>query len=91
MTIGGRPTAAEHLAWRANELAHGEFQCRSCRYGIVVSRSLPFCPMCNGESWEPSRRDPSAALLRSTRTRAPITTLREPPNPTRTGFEGIAF
>jgi hypothetical protein len=22
---------------------------------------------------------------------APITTLREPPNPTRTGFEGIAF
>lgn len=22
--------------------------------------------MCNGESWEPSRRDPSAALLRST-------------------------
>jgi hypothetical protein len=91
MTIGGRPTAAEHLAWWANELAHGEFHCRSCRYGIVVSRSLPFCPMCGGESWEPSTPRPLGRPAALDADAAPITTLREPPNPTRTGFEGIAF
>jgi hypothetical protein len=91
MTIGGRPTAAEHLAWRANEIAHGEFHWRSCRYGIVVVRSLPFCPMSSGESWEPSTPRPLGRPAALDADAAPITTLREPPNPTRTGFEGSAF
>jgi hypothetical protein len=30
----------------------GEFQCAECRYGAVVQRVLPPCPMCGGSVWE---------------------------------------
>jgi rubrerythrin len=31
----------------------GEFSCTTCGYGISVRRSLPRCPMCGSEMWEP--------------------------------------
>jgi hypothetical protein len=30
----------------------GEFWCAECRYGAVVQRVLPHCPMCGGTVWE---------------------------------------
>jgi hypothetical protein len=30
----------------------GEFRCTECRYGAVVQRVLPPCPMCGGTVWE---------------------------------------
>jgi hypothetical protein len=30
----------------------GEFRCSDCRYGAVVQRALPPCPMCGGTVWE---------------------------------------
>lgn len=30
----------------------GEFRCAECRYGAVVQRVLPTCPMCGGAVWE---------------------------------------
>src|SRR5437868_11169802 len=30
--------------------AVGEFHCGECSYGVVVSRELPRCPMCGGNS-----------------------------------------
>jgi hypothetical protein len=30
----------------------GEFRCADCRYGVVVQRVLPPCPMCGGAIWE---------------------------------------
>jgi hypothetical protein len=30
----------------------GEFRCAECRYGAVVQRVLPACPMCGGAVWE---------------------------------------
>jgi hypothetical protein len=30
----------------------GEFRCAECRYGAVVQRVLPHCPMCGGAIWE---------------------------------------
>ena len=30
----------------------GEFRCADCRYGAVVQRVLPACPMCGGAVWE---------------------------------------
>ena len=38
----------------AGTLVDGEFRCAECRYGICVRGRLPRCPMCSGESWEPS-------------------------------------
>jgi hypothetical protein len=40
------------LLRRAGEVTKGEFRCPKCRYGIVISRALPVCPMCRGEVWE---------------------------------------
>ncbi len=37
---------------RAGGRAKGEFRCSECGYGVVVSGSLPICPMCRGETWE---------------------------------------
>jgi hypothetical protein len=34
----------------------GEFRCSDCRYGAVIRRELPLCPMCGGSIWE--RRPP---------------------------------
>jgi hypothetical protein len=42
----------------AGEIAKGEFHCAECGYGIAVCRELPVCPMCAGESWEPSDWSP---------------------------------
>jgi hypothetical protein len=32
-----------------------EFRCTGCGYGIVVSGSLPLCPMCRSSDWEEQR------------------------------------
>lgn len=32
--------------------ARGEFECAECGYGAAVTRALPTCPMCRGESWQ---------------------------------------
>ncbi len=30
-----------------------ELRCAGCGYGIVVSGSVPLCPMCQATNWEP--------------------------------------
>ena len=42
--------------WHTGEPAQGEFRCADCGYGIAISRALPSCPMCGGESWEAALR-----------------------------------
>jgi rubrerythrin len=37
----------------AGERVSGAFRCAECGYGVSISRELPICPMCAGESWEP--------------------------------------
>ena len=32
--------------------AKGEFRCAECGYGVVVTHSLPSCPMCSEQVWE---------------------------------------
>jgi hypothetical protein len=47
--------------------AKGEFRCVGCGYGVAVHDSLPSCPMCRGEVWEPSAWRPfsrTSAILR---------------------------
>lgn len=39
----------------AGEPAVGDFRCSECGYGVSVSRVLPRCPMCRGETWEEPR------------------------------------
>jgi rubrerythrin len=39
--------------------AKGSFHCAECGYGVVVTGSLPACPMCGGTAWEESARSPS--------------------------------
>jgi hypothetical protein len=39
---------------RAGEVATGAFECVGCRYGAVVRKELPSCPMCRGTLWERS-------------------------------------
>ena len=36
----------------AGSAISGEFRCLECRYGAVVQRILPHCPMCGGVVWE---------------------------------------
>jgi rubredoxin len=36
----------------AGEAVVGEFRCSGCGYGVSVSRTLPRCPMCQGDVWE---------------------------------------
>jgi hypothetical protein len=38
--------------WPAGARAKGEFRCSDCGYGVVVTVTLPTCPMCACESWE---------------------------------------
>ena len=40
----------------------GEFRCSECGYGVVVSRSLPPCPMCGEDVWEPVAWRPVSTL-----------------------------
>ncbi len=42
------------------ESAKGEFRCAHCGYGITVYRTLPSCPMCAGNVWQPSPWSPFA-------------------------------
>jgi rubrerythrin len=42
----------------AGESVKGEFHCSECGYGVTIVRALPLCPMCGGESWEPSDWSP---------------------------------
>jgi hypothetical protein len=37
---------------RAGGRAKGEFRCSECGYGVVISKVLPSCPMCHGDTWE---------------------------------------
>lgn len=45
---------------RTGDAAKGEFRCANCQYGVVISQTLPRCPMCGGEVWEPSDWHPFA-------------------------------
>lgn len=36
----------------AGAQAEGEFRCADCRYGAVIQRALPICPMCGSTIWE---------------------------------------
>lgn len=36
----------------AGSAISGEFRCAECRYGAVVQRVVPPCPMCGGTAWE---------------------------------------
>lgn len=38
--------------------ADGEYYCADCGYGVAVRRTLPTCPMCGGETWEPPASSP---------------------------------
>ena len=53
--------------WSTGSSAKGEFHCAECSYGVIVSKELPRCPMCGGESWEQSTWSPfgRAELLAS--------------------------
>ncbi len=44
--------------WQTGANAKGEFHCSECGYGVIVSRQLPLCPMCGGQSWEQSAWSP---------------------------------
>jgi hypothetical protein len=35
------------------EAGRAELRCAGCGYGIVVSGSVPPCPMCRANDWEP--------------------------------------
>jgi hypothetical protein len=36
----------------AGTAVSGEFRCSDCRYGAVIRRALPPCPMCGSTVWE---------------------------------------
>jgi rubrerythrin len=38
--------------------AKGSFQCTECGYGVVISATLPLCPMCGNAVWEESPWSP---------------------------------
>lgn len=38
--------------------AKGSFRCTDCGYGVVVTATLPICPMCGGTIWEESAWSP---------------------------------
>jgi hypothetical protein len=35
------------------ETGRTELRCAGCGYGVVVSGSVPLCPMCRSSDWEP--------------------------------------
>lgn len=47
-----KPLKESTAEWVAGSRAKGEFRCLSCGYGVTVYRSLPACPMCQGDQWE---------------------------------------
>lgn len=51
----GRASGDEFVEFRTTgQAATGEHRCSECGYGVAVYRVLPPCPMCGGETWEPS-------------------------------------
>ena len=43
----------EYVAFRqSGEAAKGSFRCTECGYGVVVTQTLPSCPMCSEQVWE---------------------------------------
>jgi len=46
--------AGAAVPYEAGRSAKGEFRCVGCGYGVAVHDSLPSCPMCRGDLWEPS-------------------------------------
>jgi hypothetical protein len=43
----------------SGDSARGSFRCTDCGYGVVVTGTLPLCPMCAGAAiWEPSPWSP---------------------------------
>ena len=37
---------------KTGDSVKGEFRCAECGYGVTITRDLPRCPMCGGQSWE---------------------------------------
>jgi hypothetical protein len=59
--------AGDVVLHEAGRPAKGEFRCVGCGYGVAVHDSLPSCPMCRGDLWEPSPWRPftrTSAVLR---------------------------
>ena len=50
--------------WAAGESGKGEFRCAECAYGVTVHTTLPVCPMCACESWEPAAWRPFSRARR---------------------------
>lgn len=63
----GREAAAdEFVEFRAaGDRVTGEHRCSDCGYGVAVYNALPRCPMCGGETWEPT--DPRPLRLPAAR------------------------
>jgi rubrerythrin len=62
---GRAASADEFVEFRgAGERVTGEHRCSECGYGIAVYIALPRCPMCGGETWEPTA---ARAVARRTR------------------------
>lgn len=67
----GRASADEFVEFRTTgDAATGEHRCAECGYGIAVYRRLPVCPMCGGETWEPTAWRPFRRRAVGTSTRA---------------------
>jgi rubrerythrin len=49
--------------WPTGARAKGEFRCSDCGYGVVVTTTLPACPMCSSESWEQAPWSPFRRAL----------------------------
>jgi hypothetical protein len=46
--------------WETGTAAKGQYHCADCGYGVSVQATLPTCPMCGGQVWEPSPTSRSA-------------------------------
>ena len=58
----------EYVAfWETGTSVKGEFNCSECGYGVIVSKELPLCPMCGGESWEQANWAPFARAVAANR------------------------
>lgn len=53
--------------WQTGTSTKGEFSCADCGYGVIVSKELPLCPMCGGESWEQATWAPFARAASAAR------------------------
>jgi hypothetical protein len=49
----------DYVAFHAAGVAvRGSFRCAECSHGVVVTGSMPSCPMCGGTVWEESAKSP---------------------------------